>query len=120
MEKLQKEYYDKVTYKPETWAEFEQKYGKEYYRVSDEVKIWELNIWLNDYFHICEKEGFSPVYYTLERSKYNGSKYKVLGRRHGLNYPAWVIEFANGVKMLAYAEEIIPHEMKARGCLYNK
>ena len=70
--------------------------------------------------NICEKEGFSPVYYTLERSKYNGSKYKVLGRRHGLNYPAWVIEFANGVKMLAYAEEIIPHEMKARGCLYSK
>lgn len=102
-----------------TWSDFQSIYAGPYYGFNKDLTIRESNQFINDYFIICEKEGFSSKYWTPGRnSRYNGMSYKVLERYWGLNFPAWLIEFDNGAKVLAYPENIIPHEMQALGCPY--
>lgn len=102
-----------------TWSDFMERYEIPYYEVNHDLTIAESNQFVSDYFTICEREGFSNKYWTpMPNSKYTGKPYKVLGRHWGMNFPMWLIEFENGARLLAYPENIIPHEMQACGCPY--
>lgn len=99
-----------------TWTDFLNLYGTPFYNFKNKP---EFNRFVKDYFLICEQSGFSSKYWTSLGSKYNGKPYKVLGRHWGFCFPMWLIEFEDGRQKFAYAEEIIPHEMKAIGCPFT-
>lgn len=101
------------------WSDFIRHYDIPYYDSSQDLTVAESNQYVSDYFTICEKEGFSSKYWTpMSNSKYTGKPYKVLGRHYGMSFPMWLIEFENGAKLLAYPENVIPHEMQVCGCPY--
>jgi hypothetical protein len=85
---------------------------------------------VNQCFDNYEKEGFSKVFvspydYTDEISNRQGASFKVIGRTKMRTetdngeatadlecLPMWQIQFEDGKVISAYAEEIIPSEIK--------
>lgn len=104
-----------VPYKPtmQTWDELIDKWGRYYF-----------TDWMNshshfkhDFFAVAEFNHFSKVYWNSLRTDcvYNNKTYTIITPLYDLSYPAWWIRFDNGAKLIAFPENIIPHEMIACG-----
>lgn len=102
--------------KPVLWNELIEKWGEDYFTNWCKLDAITNTSFIEDFFNVSEFNGFSDIYWNPTRvSMYNNQPYKVLRRFYGVAYPAWVIKFENGAELIAYPENIIPHEMMACG-----
>ena len=103
-----------------TFAEFTKKYkGQDVMEMSFEEEYK----YKQDQFEMYETEGFTDTFNTPyeECSEYNGQKYELVRRASYENgdcdmecLPQWIIKFADGKEINAYAEDICKLEVNFR------
>lgn len=110
-EKLMKE--EKIT----TWEELKAKYP---HGRPSAIKEYEKD-YVENCFNLYEQEGFAKKFWSQEYTDKIGKNFKVLSRctekTAYLEYlPMWRIKLSDGTVLSACPEEIIPSEMRKKGC----
>lgn len=106
-------------FQPETWDDMKKKYPMSRAEMDEETEMR----FVEDCFHLYEKEGFSSVFWSpyTDYEDRKGQKIEVVGRCSTENIdlcvlPMWKIRFPDGKVLEAGSEEVIPSEMRANGC----
>lgn len=97
--------------------------SKKYPMYRDEMTVEQEREFVKDIFNHYETEGFAKVFWSMggDFKEYHNKPFKVVGRLTEEEcdlecLPMWKIEFEDGTRIHAYADEIIPSEMKGNGC----
>lgn len=97
--------------------------NKKYPLYRDEMTLEQEREFAKDLFDAYETEGFAKVFWSMggDFEEYYNKPFKVIDRLTEEEcdlecLPMWSIQFEDGVKIHAYADEIIPSEMISNGC----